>query len=249
MVNSETSVFGYLMLESFSSDRVSLYSRFLEADPGSTIVPFRVKLSRLESAINTVRTGMVRGMCIDPALYESVSELVDAVTADALAATVIDTVYVDPVKGVLVGDCAAAVAYRALVSDYLDSVENPMALMYGCTWETRVAIVAMRGKLAFATVAGEIDSYSETIDAGCRVEYMTDNLRPEPFDLVSNPNRGYKPADGQFVVDIDSNCDGNVSTADFEARRLAVSVRRFMNLPESLDATVANEYVKKALQV
>lgn len=243
-MTSETDVFGYLLEEGTRVPRVNAFSTMLSADPSSVIVPCRVKRIRLESATNTVRTGIFRGMMVDPALGEPVMDYMDSVTKDAILAGMVDTVFVDRSNWNLVGDCCAVDAYRKLVLPFIENTENPVGIIYGDDWTSLVALAALQGKMTFITRKC-LPPDDPGIDPGCRVEYMGDDVQPLVFDLVSNPDKvDYEQPENQFVISLTKGNVGNVTPTQFEAWRLAVAMCRIRRLPGSFLASTAEKFQK-----
>lgn len=239
-ITSDTDVFGYLLPDGTGTSRVNLYASMLEADPSAVLVPMNTRLSCLDSALHTVRTGLVRGMLIDPAFYSDASELVDSLTGPAIAAGIVDTVFLDRMTGKMVGDCAAVKAYSSVASG-IASVEDPVVLLYGNGWDTRVAMAALSGTVTLMCVAAERDPVLDSIPTGCVVEYCGEDREPDPFDLVSSPPEGFSGRDGQLVIGI---ADSRRSMVAFEAMRLAESVGKIRGLPGGMAGMTAEQYKK-----
>lgn len=249
MVNSESSVFGYLMPDWAPSQLVTLYSAFVSADPSGIVVPLVARRQCLESAVHNVRTGLIHGLFVDRSLYRGLSDLVDAVTREAHISGVIDTIYTDRKTGSLVGDCASVKAVSAL-TEHLESVADPLVLIYGGDWETRVAMTALSGKVTMMEIVARESVELDAIPTGCVVEYAghDDKFSTEPYDLVVNPPGNFAPADGQGVLHMS---DGNSvrfmadgKAVRFEAMRAAYSVGMFRGLPEKLCREAAERYEK-----
>jgi len=250
MVNSESSVFGYLMPDFAPSQLVTLYSAFVAADPSGIVVPLVARRQCLESAVHNVRTGLIHGLFVDRSLYRGMPDLVDAVTREAHISGVIDTIYTDRKTGSLVGDCAAVKAVSALTEHLVESIADPLVLMYRDDWETRVAMTALSGKVTMMEIVARETEELDAIPTGCVVEYAgyDDKFSTEPYDLVVNPPGNFAPAAGQHVLHMsDGNnvrfmADGKA--VRFEAMRAAYSVGMFRGLPEKLCREAAERYEK-----
>ena len=234
-VTSETMVFGYLHEEGSRVPRMNAFATMLSADPSSVIVPCRIKRIRLESATNTVRAGIFRGMLVDPAFGEAAMDYMDSVTGDAILAGMVDTIFVDRTNWNLVGDCCAVEAYRRLVLPFIENTENPIGLVYDDDWASRVALAALKDRMTFITRKCPSPEASKAIDPGCRVEYMENGENPVVFDLVSNPGQlTYEQPENQFVVNLTKHYRGNVTPTQFEAWRLAVAMCKVLRLPPDI---------------
>lgn len=249
MVTADTSVFGYLMPDWAPSQLVTLYSAFVSADPSGTVVPLVARRQCLESAVHNVRTGLIHGMFVDRALYHEMPDLVDAVTKEAHVSGVIDTVYADRMTGSLAGDCAAVKAVSAL-TEHLESIADPLVLIYGGDWWTRVAMTALAGKVTMMEIVARETDELDAIPTGCVVEYAgyDDKFSTEPYDLVVNPPNGFEHVEGQHVLTL-SDVNHVRFAADgrdirFEAMRAAYSVGLFRGLPEKLCREAAERYEK-----
>lgn len=250
MVNSESSVFGYLMPDWAPSQLVTLYSAFVSADPSGIVVPLVARQRCLESAVHNVRTGLIHGLFVDRSLCMTISDLVDAVTKEAHISGVIDTIYTDRKTGSLVGDCAAVKAVSALTEHLVESIADPLVLMYRDDWETRVAMTALSGKVTMMEIVAPETEELDAIPTGCVVEYAghDDKFSTEPYDLVVNPPGNFVPAEDQHVLHMsDGNnvrfmADGKA--VRFEAMRAAYSVGMFRGLPEKLCREAAERYEK-----
>ena len=249
MVNSESSVFGYLMPAWAPSQMVTLYSAFVAADPSGIVVPLVARLHCLESAVHNVRTGLIHGMFVDRSLYCEMPDLVDAVTKEAHISGVIDTIYTDRKTGALAGDCAAVKAVSAL-TEHLESIADPLVLIYGGDWETRAVMTALAGKVTMMEIVSRETEELDAIPTGCVVEYAgyDDKFSTEPYDLVVNPPDGFVPTEGQHVLTL-SDVNHVRFAADgldvrFEAMRAAYSVGMFRGLPEKLCREAAERYEK-----
>lgn len=249
MVTADTSVFGYLMPDWAPSQLVTLYSAFVSADPSGIVVPLVARQKCLESAVHNVRTGLIHGLFVDRSLCMVISDLVDAVTKEAQISGVIDTIYTDRKTGSLVGDCAAVKAVSAL-TEHLESIDDPLVLMYRDDWETRVAMTALSGKVTMMEIVAMESEELDAIPTGCVVEYAghDDKFSTEPYDLVVNPPVSFVPAEGQHVLHMS---DGNNvrfmaygEAVRFEAMRAAYSVGLFRGLPEKLCREAAERYEK-----
>lgn len=242
-ISSGTAVFGYLMPAGSETGLVFLYSRYLRDDPSSVVVPLGARQECLESAVHNVRTGLVPGMLVDQAFYTSLFGHVDAVTPAANESGVIDTLYADPVKGVVVGDCAAVQAVRYMTS-FLGSFDDPIVLMYGNGWETRVAMTALSGSVTLMHLSCSPDKKLDAINTGCVVEYVSD-MDPEPYDLLVGPPTGLREVGGQSRIWLTPSGGQSAKTsARFEALRLAVSMRMFRGIPATMDVQAADNYEK-----
>ena len=244
MISATTSVFGYLMADGKDGGRVGLYAQFISADPSAVMVPLAARPECLESAVHNVRTGLIQGICVDHSLSGRVSPLVDAVTKEASVAGVIDTVFADPKTGALVGDCAAVKAVSALTRN-LDSVTDPLILIYGDGWETRVAMTALSGRVTMMEIAAHGNESLNSIPTGCVVEYAGDEeIVTYPYDLVVNPPPGFSPTSGQRSLPMTAG-----AIVPFESMRLAYSVGKFRNLPDQVCEEMAKSYAKKSQTV
>jgi hypothetical protein len=232
------------------SQLVTLYSAFVAADPSGIVVPLVARRQCLESAVHNVRTGLIHGLFVDRALYRGMPDLVDAVTREAHISGVIDTIYTDRKTGSLVGDCAAVKAVSALTEHLVESIADPLVLMYRDDWETRVAMTALSGKVTMMEIVARETEELDAIPTGCVVEYAgyDDKFSTEPYDLVVNPPGNFAPAAGQHVLHMsDGNnvrfmADGKA--VRFEAMRAAYSVGMFRGLPEKLCGEAAERYEK-----
>lgn len=250
MITSDTSVFGYLMPAGTSTKLVNLYSRFIDADPSATVVPLATRKECLESAVHNVRTGLIQGMLVDKALYSDISSLVDAVTKEAIVSGVIDTIFADPHTGALVGDCVAVKAITAMTS-YIETIKDPLVMLYCDCWETRVVMTALSGRVTMMEVVADPSEAMDSIPTGCVVEYTgNEPSDSEPFDLVVNPPEPFEPAENQhklaFTVD-QPPLSGQAVT--FEALRLAYSIGKFRSLSEQICLEAAKTYEKNLLPV
>lgn len=246
-VNSDTTVFGYLLPEGVRTSRVELYARFLSADPSATIVPLHARETCLESAIHNVRTGLIRGYCVDPAFYMMAEPYVDIISQEATVANVVDTVYADPKTGAIVGDCMAVAAFRSVAYPFLSGVKDPIALMYGSDWETRVGMTALSGMMTLMKIDSPGNFELDSIGTGCVVEYNEsgESIDPSPFDILVNPPEDVSTLDTQFSIGMSCGKDTRIGPAGFEALRLAYTVGKFMGLPGGDEGKVAAEYAKK----
>ena len=239
MVTADTSVFGYLMPNWSKSRLVNLYSRFIAADPSAMVVPLVARMECLESAIHNVRTGLIQGMLVDSSLYSIVSNLVDALTTEASVSGVIDTIFVAPQKGTVIGDCSAVKAIASL-TDSMEVIPDPVVLMYGGDWETRVAMTALSGRDTLMEIAAAQTADLDAIPTGCVVEYAGDEkVTTDQYDLVVNPPDGFSPAPGQSILSVTT---GN--PVKFEATRLAYAVGRFRGLSKQICLDTAKNYEK-----
>lgn len=246
-ISSDTTVFGYLLPEGVRTSRVELYARFLSSDPSATIVPLHARETYLESAIHNVRTGLVRGYCIDPAFYMMVEPYVDVISQEAAVANVVDTVSVDPKTGAVVGDCMGVAAFRSVTSRFLSGVKDPIALLYGSDWEVRIGMTAMSGMMTLMKVNSPGNPELDSIGTGCVVEYNESGeaIDSEPFDILVNPPDRVGTLGHQFSIGMSCGKDTSIGPAGFEALRLAYTVGKFMGLHGGDEGKVAAEYAKK----
>lgn len=142
-MDQDTKVYGSFFTGSDRQVSIDLHANVLSAVTGhsDTVVPFRINPAFLESAVHTVRTGMLHGAELSGCLAKRAIDYVDVVKPVATVAGGVNSVFRDN-DGRLVGDSTSVAAFTELVTPVVHEhkLTKPMAVVFGTGYAARVAV-------------------------------------------------------------------------------------------------------------